>query len=72
MNGPSRDLRSMHAYGSGGVQSFQDSVTHLGQLWRVFEESGAISAYIAYRMHLGHLAYGERQHLTHWRSGGWQ
>jgi len=55
-----------------GLQVSQDPVAHLAQLWRTFEESGAISAYIAYRMHLAHLAYGERQHLNHWKSGDWQ
>jgi hypothetical protein len=72
MNAASRDLRWARTHEHGNRQSFQDSVTYLTQLWRTFEESGAISAYIAYRMHLAHLSFGDRQHLTHWKSGSWQ
>jgi hypothetical protein len=72
MNGPSRMSDWLHDRAERGPQILQDSVAHLVQLWRTFEESGAISAYIAYRLHLAHLSYGERQHLTHWKRGHWQ
>ena len=61
-----------HDHAEAGLQISHDPVGRLAQLWRTFEESGAISAYIAYRMHLAHLAYSERQHLAHWKSGHWQ
>ncbi len=38
----------------------QDPVVHLALLWKTFEKSGAVSAYIAYRMGLAHIARGDR------------
>jgi hypothetical protein len=35
-----------------------DPIARLARRWKTFEETGAVSAYIAYRMQLAHLAHG--------------
>jgi hypothetical protein len=42
------------------MASPRDPIAHLARLWKVFEETGAVAAYVAHRMQLAHLARGHQ------------
>lgn len=61
--------RRLHSIPSGADRIPQDPVAYLARLWKAFEKSGAVSAYIAYRMQLAHLVRGD-QLVTVWTRDG--
>jgi hypothetical protein len=69
MNGARQKLGGAHTHDGRTSHNFNTPAAQLSQLWKLFEESGTISAYIAYRMCLANLIYADRQHVMHWRSG---
>ena len=50
--------RRLVPFPSAAGRVAHDPVARLARLWKTFEETGTISAYIAYRMQLAHLARG--------------
>ena len=57
--------RRLHSILSVADRIPHDPVAHLAWLWQAFEKTGAVSAYVAYRMELAHLVRGGQQ-LTTW------
>ena len=69
MNGARQELGGAHTHGGRTSHTFGAPVAQLSQLWRTFEESGTICAYIEYRKYLAELTYADRQYAMHWKSG---
>lgn len=61
--------RRLALIGSIAERIPHDPVVDLARLWKAFEQSGTVSAYIAYRIRLAHLARDDGP-VRRWASEG--